>query len=204
MIQKPPHGRTLPFDSAMRPSLNRLQSAPVSRIVRVEGMLSTYCAWMTTDSSRTANPPISKFTAIGWLSLILFPSSNGTTRYSGKGPTHQSTPTDLSKSTSEWTLDYPPAFAYFEWLLSQVAHYVDPQLLDLDNLGYDSWQTIYFQRATVVLAESLLIYALHRLDCTIPMACMPLTAVASFNQRPSPPGKLPTPQPYRSCCHRLC
>ncbi|TLD20852.1 dolichyl pyrophosphate Glc1Man9GlcNAc2 alpha-1-3-glucosyltransferase [Venturia nashicola] len=66
------------------------------------------------------------------------------------------------EKTSEWTLDYPPFFAYFEWLMSQAAQYVDPSMLDIQSLGYDSWETVYFQRATVIFSECLLLYALHR------------------------------------------
>ncbi|KAL9104984.1 MAG: hypothetical protein Q9163_000156 [Psora crenata] len=72
--------------------------------------------------------------------------------------------------TSEWTLDYPPFFAYFEWLLSQAAQYADPDMLKVQNLDFGSWQTIYFQRTTVIAADLVLAYALHKYIQTSPQA----------------------------------
>ncbi|KAJ6629098.1 glycosyltransferase family 57 protein [Mycena sp. CBHHK59/15] len=59
-------------------------------------------------------------------------------------------------TTSEWTLDYPPFFAYFEKLLSIPASLIDPKIVDLNNLNYDAWSVIAYQRTTVILSELVL------------------------------------------------
>ncbi|KAH8106117.1 glycosyltransferase family 57 protein [Cristinia sonorae] len=65
-------------------------------------------------------------------------------------------------TTSEWTLDYPPFFAYFEKLLSIPASLIDPKIVDLDNLGYDALPAVLYQRTTVVVTELLLGFVLLR------------------------------------------
>jgi alpha-1,3-glucosyltransferase len=39
-------------------------------------------------------------------------------------------------------------------------------MLAVNNLNYDSWQTIYFQRATVIVTELVLAFAL---DQSVPL-----------------------------------
>ena len=61
-------------------------------------------------------------------------------------------------------MDYPPFFAYFEFALSQVAAYVDPQMLDINNLNYDSPNTILFQRFSVIVADIVLFIGILKYD----------------------------------------
>ncbi|KAG5650250.1 glycosyl transferase [Sphagnurus paluster] len=65
-------------------------------------------------------------------------------------------------TTSEWTLDYPPFFAYFEKIMSIPAALIDPKIVDLNNLNYDAWSVIEYQRTTVILTELVLAAVLLR------------------------------------------
>ncbi|XP_031783233.1 probable dolichyl pyrophosphate Glc1Man9GlcNAc2 alpha-1,3-glucosyltransferase [Nasonia vitripennis] len=67
---------------------------------------------------------------------------------------------------SQWTLDYPPLFAWFEYILSKVAFYFDPQMLKVDNLNYASNSTKYFQRASVVFTDLVFVYGVREIGET--------------------------------------
>ncbi|KAH8696698.1 glucosyltransferase [Talaromyces proteolyticus] len=90
------------------------------------------------------------------------------------------------EKTSEWTLDYPPFFAAFEWLLSKLAYYADPAMLIVNNLDYDSWQTVYFQRASVIITELVLVFALTRYVESVSPANKSLAHIASLSVLLSP------------------
>ncbi|KAF8561101.1 hypothetical protein P879_06856 [Paragonimus westermani] len=70
------------------------------------------------------------------------------------------------ESTSKWTLDYPPLFAWFEWVLSQIAVLFDPEICVIRESAYVSRNAVVFQRCSVILTEFLLFFALWKL-CTV-------------------------------------
>lgn len=56
-------------------------------------------------------------------------------------------------TTSQWTLDYPPFFAYFEYLLSQILSKIIPSALVLQKDAYFSNELLYFQRFSVIVTD---------------------------------------------------
>lgn len=69
------------------------------------------------------------------------------------------------EATSQWTLDYPPFFAYFSWILAQPAPLVDPLIVALhQGLEHSASPAKYYMRATVMVTELVLGAALLKLS----------------------------------------
>lgn len=65
-------------------------------------------------------------------------------------------------NTSEWTLDYPPFFAWFEYALGCVAQFIDGEMLVVDHLEYASVETILFQRLSVIMMDLFLFLGVYK------------------------------------------
>ena len=67
------------------------------------------------------------------------------------------------ENTSIWTLDYPPFFAYFEWILSQIAWYIGLRdIFVISEFPQVSDGIVLFQRFSVIVSDFVLIWATIR------------------------------------------
>lgn len=70
-------------------------------------------------------------------------------------------------STSEWTLDYPPFFAYFSWVLALPAYCLPETwrhtLLAISKAPVEAWFVTAYMRTSVLITEGVLCRALLRL-----------------------------------------
>lgn len=70
--------------------------------------------------------------------------------------------------------------------MSHVAKLVDPSMVQVWNLEYDSWETVYFQRASVIVTEVLLVYALQLYIESAPLGSRRASQVAAISILLSP------------------
>ncbi|KAG6837534.1 hypothetical protein H0H93_007715 [Arthromyces matolae] len=133
-------------------SQDALSSFPVQSAPRVRRRPQPLVlASSSTAASFPSSPLISSTdsTPVG-TPIIASRSSPRTSRFPGRP---RCTPPQYSAPN---TLDYPPFFAYFEKILSIPAAFIDPRIVDLNNLNYDNWTVIAYQRTTVILTELVL------------------------------------------------
>jgi alpha-1,3-glucosyltransferase len=78
-------------------------------------------------------------------------------------------------TTSQWTLDYPPLFAWFQRGLAGVARIVAPDALTLSAGPVDSRAIAAFQRGSVVVTDGLLAAAAAGVTAPLPRPAAALT-----------------------------
>jgi alpha-1,3-glucosyltransferase len=82
-----------------------------------------------------------------WMAIVTLPSSQW-----------------YYESTSLWTLDYPPFFAYFELILSKILSKIDKTALVLTSQEINTTSVIIYQRLTVIISEIVYYYGAFKLS----------------------------------------
>ncbi|CAG0919684.1 unnamed protein product [Notodromas monacha] len=77
------------------------------------------------------------------------------------------------ENRSEWTLDYPPLFAWFEYGLSVPAKMVDEKMVDVDAMNHASNSTVAFMRGSVMATDVL--FAVGAFFCAV--AAVPMSSL---------------------------
>lgn len=65
------------------------------------------------------------------------------------------------QDTSQWTLDYPPFFAYLEWAMAHLARCFEPAMLTLSASPFMSAATLLFMRVSVIVTDLVYYYATY-------------------------------------------
>lgn len=105
------------------------------------------------------------------LKLLLFPAYHSTDLEVHRHWKSLTLSLPLSKwytdTSSQWQLDYPPLFAYFEFVLSQIIHVLHPSAVSLSNHGYSHPTAIILFRASVLAVDFLYVPAVIHFVATL-------------------------------------
>ena len=74
-----------------------------------------------------------------------------------------------------WTLDYPPLFAYMEFILGMISKLFDENITDLKKINYSSDTCKFYMRCTVLIGDFLMFYSLKKLSNNLNLSTKNLT-----------------------------
>ena len=83
---------------------------------------------------------------------------------------------------NKWTLDYPPLFAYMEYILGKLSKIFDPNITNLEKFNYNSITCKLFMRATVLLGDCLLFFSIRFLSRNINLSLYKYLTLLFFIQ----------------------